>query len=129
VRIRKLSIGGQHDEFPEGGIHPHAAIGIVWSADLDAGCMSVGDQKTYLSLGADFRERFEANNAAAFGISPNRNNDWLISRTEVHADLRIADQVHQDCRVDVAGDDQWSDDKYDNCHDGVGQWRRSWCWN
>jgi hypothetical protein len=55
--------------------------------------LSSNDPKTYLSLGADFRERFEANNAAGFGISPNRNNDWLISRTEVHADLRIADQV------------------------------------
>jgi hypothetical protein len=26
----------------------------------------------------------------------------------------------QDGRVAVAGDDQWIDDQYDNCHDGVG---------
>ena len=51
------------------------------------------DPQTYLSLGADIRERFEANDVANFGVSPNRNNDYLISRTEWHADLRIADQV------------------------------------
>jgi hypothetical protein len=51
------------------------------------------DPKTYLSFGADVRERFEANDAANFGVSPNRNNDYLISRTDAHADLRIADQV------------------------------------
>jgi hypothetical protein len=55
--------------------------------------LSPYDPKTYLSLGADFRERFEANDAAGFGILPNRNNDYLISRTEAHADLHIADQV------------------------------------
>jgi Alginate export len=51
------------------------------------------DSKTYLSLGADLRERFEANDAANFGVSRNRNNDYLISRTEWHADLHIAGQV------------------------------------
>ena len=55
--------------------------------------LSPYDPKTYLSLGADFRERFEANDAEGFGISPHSNNDYLISRTEVHADLHIADQV------------------------------------
>jgi hypothetical protein len=30
---------------------------------------------------------------ANFGVSPNRNNDYLISRTDWYADLRIADQV------------------------------------
>jgi Alginate export len=54
---------------------------------------SPGDPQTYLSLGADIRERFEANDVANFGVSPNRNNDYLISRTEWHADLHIADQV------------------------------------
>jgi hypothetical protein len=44
--------------------------------------LSPDDSKTYLSLGADFRERFEANDAANFGVSPNRNNDCLISRTD-----------------------------------------------
>ena len=49
--------------------------------------------KTYLSLGADVRERFEANDTAGFGIAPNRNNDYLISRTDWYTDLHIADQV------------------------------------
>jgi hypothetical protein len=55
--------------------------------------LSPGDPKTYLSLGADFRERFEGNDAEGFGLSPHSNNDYLISRTEAHADLHIADQV------------------------------------
>src|SRR6202050_3878933 len=55
--------------------------------------LSPGDPKTYLSLGADSRERFEANDTAGFGIAPNRNNDYLISRTDWYADLLIADQV------------------------------------
>jgi Alginate export len=55
--------------------------------------LSPDDPKTYLSFGADIRERFEANNAANFGVSPGRNNDYLISRTDAFADLRIANQV------------------------------------
>jgi hypothetical protein len=55
--------------------------------------LSADDPKTYLSFGADLRERFEANNAPAFGIGHNRNNDYLISRMETHADLRIASQI------------------------------------
>jgi Alginate export len=55
--------------------------------------LSPDDPKTYLSLGADFRERFEANDTAGFGTGPNRNNDYVISRSDVFADLRIADQV------------------------------------
>jgi hypothetical protein len=55
--------------------------------------LSPDDPKTYLSFGADIRERFEANDVANFGVSPNRNNDYLISRTDAHADLRIAGQV------------------------------------
>jgi hypothetical protein len=55
--------------------------------------LTADDPKTYLSLGADFRERFEANNASGFGVAPNNNNEWLISRTQWHADLRINDQI------------------------------------
>jgi hypothetical protein len=55
--------------------------------------LSPDNPKTYLSFGADIRERFEANDAANFGVSPNRNNDYLISRMDAHADLRVADQV------------------------------------
>jgi hypothetical protein len=51
------------------------------------------DPYTYLSLGANTRERFEANNAAGFGTGSNRNQDYVISRTEFHADLRVANQV------------------------------------
>ena len=42
--------------------------------------LSPNDPKTYLSLGADLRQRFEANDRAGFGVFPNRNNDYLISR-------------------------------------------------
>jgi hypothetical protein len=55
--------------------------------------LSSSDPHTYLSLGADLRERFEANDAAGFGIGPNRNADYDISRLEVHADARLAGQV------------------------------------
>ena len=55
--------------------------------------LSPDDPKTYLSLGADVRERFEGNDAEGFGIGPHNNNDYLISRTDVFADLRIANQV------------------------------------
>jgi hypothetical protein len=51
------------------------------------------DPYTYLSFGADIRERFESNNAAGFGTGANRNQDYVISRNEFHADLRIANQV------------------------------------
>lgn len=55
--------------------------------------LSAVDPKTYLSLGADVRERFEANDAQGFGTGSNRSQDYVISRTEWHADLRIASQV------------------------------------
>lgn len=55
--------------------------------------LSPDDPKTYLSLGADLRERFEANDAPGFGIGHNHNSDYLISRLETHADLRIASQI------------------------------------
>src|SRR5580658_3684362 len=55
--------------------------------------LSPGDPKTYLSFGADIRERFEANDAPSFGIGHNPNTDYLIRRMESHADLRIASQV------------------------------------
>jgi Alginate export len=55
--------------------------------------LSDTDRYTYLSFGADTRERFEANNAAGFGNGSNRNQDYVISRNEFHADLHIANQV------------------------------------
>ena len=55
--------------------------------------LSAYDPKTYLSLGGDIRERFEANDATNFGVGPNKNQNYLISRSDAFADLRIADQV------------------------------------
>jgi len=54
--------------------------------------LSADDPKTYLSLGAGLRERFEANDATSFGVGTNRNQDYVISRAEVSADLRVAGQ-------------------------------------
>jgi hypothetical protein len=51
------------------------------------------DPYTYLSFGADTRERFEANNAQGFGTGGNRNQDYVITRNELNADLRIASQI------------------------------------
>jgi Alginate export len=51
------------------------------------------DPYTYLSFGADTRERFESNDAPNFGTGPNRSQNYVISRNEFHADLRIANQV------------------------------------
>jgi hypothetical protein len=55
--------------------------------------LSAYDPKTYLSFGANLRERFEGQDAANFGIGTNRNQNYVISRSEAHADLRIADQL------------------------------------
>jgi hypothetical protein len=51
------------------------------------------DPYTYLSFGADTRERFESNDAPNFGTGPNRGLNYVISRNEFHADLRIANQI------------------------------------
>ena len=55
--------------------------------------LSSVDPYTYLSFGADTRERFESNNAQGFGTGANKNQDYVISRNELHADLHIASQV------------------------------------
>jgi Alginate export len=54
--------------------------------------LSDGDARTYLSLGANIRERFEVNDAN-FGTGSNQQDSYLLSRTEAHADLRMAGQV------------------------------------
>ena len=54
--------------------------------------LSAFDPKTYLSFGANVRERFESNNAPSFGIGTNRNENYVISRNELHADLRLQGQ-------------------------------------
>src|SRR5271154_4273012 len=55
--------------------------------------LSAIDPYTYLSFGADTRERFESNDAANFGTGPNRSQNYVISRNEFDADLRIANQI------------------------------------
>jgi len=55
--------------------------------------LSSTDPKIYLSLGANLRERFEFNDAVAFGTGSNQSDSYLISRMEVHADLHWGSQV------------------------------------
>ncbi len=55
--------------------------------------LSSVDPYTYLSFGANTRERFEFNNAANFGTGPNRSQNYVISRNEFHADLRVDNQI------------------------------------
>jgi hypothetical protein len=52
-----------------------------------------GDPSTYLSLGANLRERFELNNTQLFGLGGARPNSYVIQRAEVHADARIGQHV------------------------------------
>jgi alginate export protein len=59
--------------------------------DLKYLSLSATDPHTYLSLGADLRERFEYNDAASFGTGANRKDSYDISRFEAHADLRVTD--------------------------------------
>jgi len=54
--------------------------------------LSTSDTRTYLSLGANVRERFEFNDAQ-FGIGGSEQEAYLLSRLEAHSDLRIAGQV------------------------------------
>jgi hypothetical protein len=54
--------------------------------------LSNDDARTYLSLGANIRERFETNDTN-FGTGGNRQNEYVLSRAETHADLRVAGQV------------------------------------
>jgi hypothetical protein len=55
--------------------------------------LSDTDRYTYLSFGADTRDRFEANNAANFGTGSNVGQYYVITRNEFNADLRIANQI------------------------------------
>jgi hypothetical protein len=56
--------------------------------------LSQNDPKTYLSFGVSVRERFESNNAPLFGVgAANQNNNYLLSRSELHADLRVTEHI------------------------------------
>ena len=61
--------------------------------DLKYISLSSNDPKMYLSLGANDRERFEFNDAVAFGTGANQSDSYVISRTEIHADLHLGPQV------------------------------------
>jgi len=54
--------------------------------------LSTSDSRTYLSLGANVRERLEVNDAQ-FGIGGRRQDAYLLSRLEAHSDLRVEGQV------------------------------------
>ncbi len=47
------------------------------------------DGQVWLSLGANARERMESFSNPNFGVNGQKGNTYLISRTEVHADLRF----------------------------------------
>ncbi len=47
------------------------------------------DPKSYISLGATLRERFESNNAAGFGTGNTPSDSYLLQRLQVHADIHF----------------------------------------
>jgi hypothetical protein len=56
--------------------------------------LSASDPKTYLSFGANWRNRYEYNNAMDFGVgSIGMAQSYVITRMEAHADLHIANQI------------------------------------
>jgi hypothetical protein len=52
-----------------------------------------GDPASYLSLGANLRERFEANYTPLFGLGSAQGDSYVIQRAEVHADIRLGGHV------------------------------------
>jgi hypothetical protein len=66
------------------------ALRTQWGDALKYIALSTGDPGTYLSLGANLRERVEMSDAASFGIG-NPNNTYLLDRLQLHADLRFAE--------------------------------------
>lgn len=47
------------------------------------------DPKSYISLGATLRERFETNDAAGFGTAKTPSDSYLLQRLQVHADIHF----------------------------------------
>ena len=61
------------------------------------------DGLTYLSLGANLRERMEHNDAPAFGIGAGgRPDTYVIQRTEVHVDLRLGRELQVFTQIEDA---------------------------
>src|SRR4051812_32835942 len=51
--------------------------------------LSADNPQTYLSLGSTLRERFEMNDASAFGTRNVARDRYLLQRFQVHADLHF----------------------------------------
>jgi Alginate export len=49
----------------------------------------ITDSKSYVSLGATLRERFESNDAAGFGVGKVAADAYLLQRLQIHADIRF----------------------------------------
>ncbi len=64
--------------------------------------LSSFDPQTYLSFGANVRERYEGNSAPGFGVGGNHSQNYVISRTELHADLHLG--PHFETVVQVQSD-------------------------
>lgn len=47
------------------------------------------DPKSYISLGATLRERFEVNDAAGFGTGKTPRDSYLLQRLQIHADVHF----------------------------------------
>ncbi|HMC47554.1 MAG TPA: alginate export family protein, partial [Caballeronia sp.] len=60
------------------------------------------DPASYLSLGANLRERLEVNNAALFGVGANHGDTYLLQRAEVHADIRLGDHLQIFAQIEDA---------------------------
>ncbi|MDR3509153.1 MAG: alginate export family protein [Caulobacteraceae bacterium] len=55
--------------------------------------LSPGSSQVYLSLGGGLRERYESNGAPSFGTANTPRTDYVISRLEAHADLRLGPRL------------------------------------
>ena len=51
--------------------------------------LSSGDPGTYVSFGANLRDRFETNNAPSFGIGGIERDSYVIQRAQFHIDLHL----------------------------------------
>jgi hypothetical protein len=49
----------------------------------------ITDPKSYVSLGANLRERFETNDAPSFGVGKTPGDSYLLQRLQMHADVHL----------------------------------------
>ena len=64
--------------------------------------LSNEDPGTYLSLGLNGRGRVETNRGEFFGTPPSYEGEWLLSRLEAHADLRLGKHIQVFTQVQSA---------------------------